>query len=63
MNFSEQYNNVGEARDVRCDEKFISSRTCRLSYVYQGFSNVTKVTWLSPHIRKQRYYVNITLVA
>jgi len=50
---------------MRYDEKSISSKTYQ-PYDYRGFGNVTSVTSvtsLKPHIKKQRYYVDILLIS
>ena len=55
MDFSWQYHVGGETRDVRYDEKSISSKTYQRYqryYVYRGIDNVTSVTSLKPHIKK-----------
>jgi hypothetical protein len=40
LDFSEEYRNEGEASDVRCNKKSISSKIYKRKYVYQGFGKV-----------------------
>jgi hypothetical protein len=55
IDFSDQCRMAGEDRDVRCDENFISSKT----YLSD---NMFIEDLLRRHVRKQPYYVNITLI-